>query len=542
MFGFIKKAVSDLFIARPPEATEAIVYRVPDQSVPNGAKLTVRADEMVLFFKEGVLAGQLGPGTYLLETSHLPFLGDLLVSPLTGDNHFITEIFFVRCTEYPYSLGPAALGSFQDIGSRLLVKLLYTTKFSVRVSDPVRFVTRLVGMRGDATQALAGFLDARVKSMLGQGVGRIMAGEPVLQVVSNQYGEQLGQAIIERARTEFANDGVEVTRFLSLDITLDASSEAELRALGGKLAELSVQREQADVGAQPGFAAYNLVKGQADLMRGVAAGAATHGLPAFSPALGGIGIGGAGLLGPAVGAVSQSYVAATPPAPRLAGGGGARYYFRGPGGVEGPYPPRQIALRALSLQLRADSVFVRQPGQSEWTPAVDVPDVATEIERRMAASGGAAESRRSVDVGPSASETFERALSVAAADKIITPDELSLLATLATAAGSAADASARDYVITRTRALGCTLVEATPAPPAPMPSQSSQQGGPPPLRIGPVYVYSNGMETVQGLSAEAVAARVRSAPDGVHMVWWNGASDWTSALQVDAVRALLVAR
>jgi hypothetical protein len=56
--------------------------------------------------------------------------------------------------------------------------------------------------------------------------------------------------------------------------------------------------------------------------------------------------------------------------------------------------------------------------------------------------------------------------------------------------------------------------------------------------IARAYVYSNGIDTVQGLSAEAVAARVRAAPDGVHMVWWTGAPDWVPASRVEAIAAL----
>ena len=540
MFGFLKKAVSDQFIARPSAEVPSLIFRWPDQSIPRGAKLTVRADESVLFFKQGVLAGHLGPGTYSLDTTNLPFLGDIFVSPLTGDNHFLTELFFVHNTETPYYLGPAPLGSFQDIGTRLLVKVLYAANFSVRVTDPVRLVSRLIGLRSDGATALGGLLDARVKSMLSEAVGRLLASEPVLQVVSNQYSEQLGQAVIERTRAEFTGDGVELTRFLSLELKLDEASETELRAFGGRMADLSVQREQADVASQPGFAAYNLVKGQVDLMRGVAAGAATHGLPITGGGLGGIGIGGAALMGASVPSASRDqYMPATAPAPRLAGGGGAKYYLRGPGGVEGPYPPRQVALRAVSLRLGAESVFVRQPGQNEWVTALDVPEIASEIERRSATAAHAAGApAASVRSGPTPSEAFENALRVAALDKVITPDELALLIALACGAGLATgDAAASEYVLTRAVALGCTAAHALPPAEAPS-SGATFAGGPPPLVMARAYVYSNGIDTVQGLSAEAVATRVRAAPDGVHMVWWTGAPDWVPASRVEAIAAL----
>ncbi|MBM4374891.1 MAG: SPFH domain-containing protein [Deltaproteobacteria bacterium] len=550
MFGFLKKPIADLFIARPESATQQIVFRWPDQSIPNGAKLTVRADECALFFKQGALVGQLEAGAHVIDSAHMPFLGDLIVSPLTNDNHYITEVFFIRRTEHPYALGPVKLGTFQDLASRLMVTLGFSAQFTVRVTSPEKLMTRLVGMSSDVMGALGQFLEGRVRSMLQQAVGRQAAAEPILQIASNQYNEELGQAVIERTRAEFANDGIEVTRFLALDLQLDASSEAQLRQFGGKLADLSVQREQADVGNQAGFAAYNLVKGQADLMRGVATGAAVHGLPALAP-LGGVGLGGpmlAAAIAPTSSHGSSQHTPAAP-APRLAGGASTKYYLRGPGGVEGPYPPRQVALRAASLKLQADTVFVRAPGATDWEIGADIPDIARELEKRLAHAP--VSSPTAAGVVPSPTDAFERALTVAVADKVLTVDELDLLSMLAVGANLAKDdESARQYVTIRARALGCDVQTSAPAPepvpdaappsmPQPPPLSASAPGGPPPLRLGTVYVYDNGMQRTEGLSAKAVATRVKAAPDGVHMVWWNGAADWSSADEVEAIRSEL---
>ena len=124
---------------------------------------------------------------------------------------------------------------------------------------------------------------------------------------------------------------------------------------------------------------------------------------------------------------------------------------------------------------------------------------------------------------------------------------------LAVSANLAKDpAAARHYVSIRARALGCDIrdgsangpgVDASPAPPpstaTPTAPSPSSAGGPPPLRVGTVYIYDNGVQRTEGLGAKAVAARVHAAPDGVHMVWWAQASDWTAADDVDAIKAEL---
>ena len=78
IISFVKGGVKELAIARPDSKKDHWVYKHPDQTIPMKAQLTVDSDEVALFFKDGQFKGQLGPGRHTLETSNIPFLGQLV--------------------------------------------------------------------------------------------------------------------------------------------------------------------------------------------------------------------------------------------------------------------------------------------------------------------------------------------------------------------------------------------------------------------------------------------------------------------------------
>ncbi|HQK20092.1 MAG TPA: SPFH domain-containing protein, partial [Polyangiaceae bacterium] len=68
---FFKKPIRDLFIASPQGAAGSIIWRYPEQSIPSGAKVTVRSDETAVFFKDGKSMGILEAGVYSLDSRNI---------------------------------------------------------------------------------------------------------------------------------------------------------------------------------------------------------------------------------------------------------------------------------------------------------------------------------------------------------------------------------------------------------------------------------------------------------------------------------------
>lgn len=528
IFDYVRRSAGDLFIASPPEAARALIWKHPDPAIPRGAKLTVRSDESTVFFRDGRPVGVLGPGVHSLETENIPFLNNFFVAPFTGNRHAITELFFIRTAEHLHTTHSRRLGTFTDLDSQLVVGLEFEARFSLRVHNPITLITTLGGQNAASTEGVLAFVDGRLTTVISSALGQMCATEPVLRITSNQYSEPLGKFVLEQSRNTFLPEGIEVLRFVELTVSLDPSSEASLRAFGQKRAEMNLQREGAELASQPGFAQWNLVQGQRAALEGLAQGLAQGNV---SAPLIGLGVGPTlGLGAPAPLPLPQASVFAKTSAQSLRVSGPPRWYVRTSKGIEGPLSARQVVLRASHLSLDADHTEVRAENSSVWNFAADHTDLAVAFERREAAVRP-----KLTTHGTQGSALFEQTLASALGDGVLTDDELSLLASLAESTGLASASTAREYVSNRARAL-----LSPPRQPAPeLTPELTPELAAPPAPTVKTYVYSNGLEQSRGLTAEAVARRVMASPDGVHNVWAPGMPAWVSALELDDIRRLL---
>ncbi|MGZ6079792.1 MAG: SPFH domain-containing protein, partial [Myxococcaceae bacterium] len=100
LFDGLKGEAQRNFIARSDEAKNDIVYAYPERNVRMMTQLTVGADEVAIFVKDGQVQGKLGPGRHTLDTQNIPFLGRF-IEGFTGGNLFVAEIYFVSIREFP---------------------------------------------------------------------------------------------------------------------------------------------------------------------------------------------------------------------------------------------------------------------------------------------------------------------------------------------------------------------------------------------------------------------------------------------------------
>ena len=521
MFDRFFDATRAQYIARPDSAANELVYRHPDTTVPRGAKLTVRSDEQVAFFREGRVVGSLKPGAYVLDTANIPFLGGL-VNVATGGNHYIAEVFFVRTAETPLGIGGSELGSFVDVNSRNLLRVLFDARVTVSVTDGIALVTQLGGQSSKSASAVELIVSGRLRNALKSHLAAEAQRVPIYQIISNAGSEDFGQAVAAKVAAEFQTLGLRFARFLDLHLTLDDESMALLRAYQKRESDLVIDAKGAQVAADPGFATYNAVKGGRSVADGLGSGL-SRGFsgPVIGMGLGGLGMTGGIVPGAGIGAVNRGGHAPQDnamPLPRQVGGKGPdRFIVDGPNGPEGPYSARQVALWILGSGKMPEGVRVRfeQDPADMWTSAGSEPSISVELNRRR---GGAAPTTSSTGTGSAASSPFEIALTQAISDRRITADEMALLASLAVSGRLAStEAEARNLITQRALAANCTIEAAT--------------------AIG--FAYWNGVIQENQLSAAAVVERVRSNPSGTHLVWTSALSVWTDSRSVPDIAALL---
>ncbi|MEO0654421.1 MAG: SPFH domain-containing protein [Pseudomonadota bacterium] len=149
-----------------------------------GAKLTVREGQAAVFVHEGQLADTFTPGLYFLETNNMPILTTLQHWDHGFKSPFKSEIYFVATTRFTNlkwgTKNPVILRDPEFGPTRIRAFGTYT----VRVTDPAKFLVEIVGTDGEFTMDEISF---QIRNIIVQEFSRAIAqsGIPVLDMAAN---------------------------------------------------------------------------------------------------------------------------------------------------------------------------------------------------------------------------------------------------------------------------------------------------------------------------------------------------------------------
>ncbi len=240
VFDFVRNGVREMMVARPDSQKALIVYKHPDQNLPQHSQLTVDSDECAVFFRDGRVVGVIPPGRVTLDTQNIPFLNSIVTS-FTGGQVFIAEVYFVKTVpvrSVPFG-GP--VGDMLDPMTGEQVQPRIFGEMSVVVVDPVRFV---VGYSG---QAAAGDNDAVlgwIKGLFMNGVKTTLGelcdseGKSLLQAVS--LTTKLAAAFVAHA-PDLNDIGVRILQVGQFNINFSEQDRQRLVAANAEIAK--AQRE-----------------------------------------------------------------------------------------------------------------------------------------------------------------------------------------------------------------------------------------------------------------------------------------------------------
>ncbi len=330
------------FIAAPDNSKGQIVYKWPDTNIRKFSRAIVEPDAQAVFISQGQVMGVMGPGQHTLDAKELPFLG-LFVDWATGSNAFKAEIYFVGAREFPNLRFGGRLDEVQDPQTGLIVTLRSFGEFALRVVDPTRLITNLVGtvdvtnnsaVTDWVTQQLLKATRTTVTTQLMSGAWQILG--------LSMHSPEIEVGAMEGANHELTDYGIAITRLGNLDINLDDEDNARLKKLAGDTAYSRLAG---------GF----MQAAQAEMMQGAGQGLAQGG-GATAPIFFGAGMGLAGQM--------QAPPAAPyppPAAPGFAGGGpgyapaapGAPAYPPPPAPAPQPQPPAPVADAAPAVAMMA---------------------------------------------------------------------------------------------------------------------------------------------------------------------------------------------
>jgi membrane protease subunit (stomatin/prohibitin family) len=311
---WFKGGVGELVIARPDEAKGHVVWKHPDPTVPKFAQLTVMADEQAVFFRDGRVVGTLGPGRHTLDSTNIPFLGQLL-DKLTDGRLFITEVFFVTMREFTGTKFGGPIGNVEDPKSGVPVKTMVHGEFSFRVTNPEQLVVNLVGTGRAQAFEVQPWLREQVLKTIRDRIAELVVKNkwPLLDVTSGAYTEEVETTVLGGVGTHVSSYGLQIVRLGNFVVAIDEDDAANLKKLYTDAAYL---RTVGGVGAFREFAAGKALLGAGE---GMAKGGGGGEGGGNSGLLGGAGLG----VGLGLAQQMMNQQAQAQPAPRAPDAGAA---------------------------------------------------------------------------------------------------------------------------------------------------------------------------------------------------------------------------
>ncbi len=226
IFDFLKGQFIDV-IHWTDDTRDTMVWRFEREGheIKYGAKLTVREGQAAVFIHEGQLADVFTPGLYMLETNNMPILTSLQNWDHGFQSPFKSEIYFINTTRFndqKWGTKNPIMCRDPEFGP---VRLRAFGTYSMRVGDPAKFMTEIVGTDGEFT---ADEISFQIRNVILQEVSRVLAsaGIPVLDMAANTA--DLSKLITTAISPKVADYGLTLPEFYIENISLPQEVEKVL--------------------------------------------------------------------------------------------------------------------------------------------------------------------------------------------------------------------------------------------------------------------------------------------------------------------------
>ncbi|UWQ17268.1 SPFH domain-containing protein [Jannaschia sp. M317] len=353
IFDFLSGQFIDV-IEWTDDTRDTMVYRFErhGHEIKYGAKLTVREGQAAVFIHEGQLADVFLPGLYMLETNNMPIMTTLQHWDHGFKSPFKSEIYFVsttRMTDLKWGTKNPITLRDPEFGP---VRLRAFGTYSIKVGDPARFMTEIVGTDGEFTRDE---IQYQIRNMIVQAASRALAASriPVLDMAANT--DDLGKIVAEQISATIADYGLTVPELYIENISLPPAVEAAL----DKRTSMGVI---GDLGKYQQFATAEAMQAAAEQPGG------------------GMGMGlGAGM-GMAMGNMMQAgpwgaQPAAAAPAPPPPPPVEHVWHIAEDGVTKGPFSKARLGRMVTDREVTRET-YVWTQGQDGWKKAEDVAELA----------------------------------------------------------------------------------------------------------------------------------------------------------------------
>ena len=208
-------------------SNDTMVYRFQRQGneIKNGAQLTVRESQVAVFINEGEVADVFPPGRYQLTTQNLPILSTLKGWKHGFNSPYKAEVYFLntkRFTNMKWGTPNVFYIRDADFGR---VTLRAFGSYTMKVTDPVKFIKEVSGTDGDfTTDEVTDELRSLIVTQFIDAVGE---SKLALLDFAQNY-KDLSEFCQTKLSGEFNEYGIEITKFLISSISLPEELQKKL--------------------------------------------------------------------------------------------------------------------------------------------------------------------------------------------------------------------------------------------------------------------------------------------------------------------------
>ncbi|PID38152.1 MAG: antifreeze protein [Proteobacteria bacterium] len=379
---FVKKGVSEMMIARPPETKGLIIYKHPDPTIPMKSQLTVDQDDVALFFRDGKIVGLVQPGRHTMDSSNIPFLSNL-VDSFTGGNVLKAEVYFVTVREMPNFKFGGRIGAVEDPKSGIPVETMVHGSYSLRVTDPQKLVIGLVGMSADNNDAFVKWFRDLLLKVMKDRIAELLVKKkwPLLDVTSGAYTEEIETEVLEGIKRHVDDYGLSILRIGNFNIAINDEDSKNLKKL---YTDAAYVRMAGGMQGYQQFAGGKAMMGAGEGMAKGGGGGGGGGALLGGAGLG-VGFGMAGMMQQSMAPQQPQYQQQQAPPPMQQGpanpfgapppASSVQFHIHFNNQQMGPYGVDVLQQGVQSGQFTAETPVWKQ-GMAAWTPAGQVPELA----------------------------------------------------------------------------------------------------------------------------------------------------------------------
>ena len=228
-------------IEAPNQGPTEMVVRVPPSGSGDfqiGSQVIVRESQTAVFFRDGKALDSFGAGRHAITTANIPLITNLLERIFaSGKNVFTAEVFFVNMREFleqkwgtpePITLRDKDLG---------MVRLRAFGNYSMQISDPQLFVTKIVGTQGLYQTAQ---IDAYLRGVIISRMTDVLGSSGVSFLDLPAMFDELSAGIKAKLADDFAAQGIALKQMFiqSVSPTEDTQKAIDERASMGAIGNM----------------------------------------------------------------------------------------------------------------------------------------------------------------------------------------------------------------------------------------------------------------------------------------------------------------